>query len=97
MRLCINAKDFTCRGVNHDPKENVCVLLETNVGILGTLEETFNWNYFERIETQVTCSEDLMCETGNCLNSSQFCNGLFDCLDKKDEIKGYEHDWVGVC
>ena len=45
----------------------------------------------------MTCSEDLMCETGNCLNSSQFCNGLFDCLDKKDEIKGYEHDWVGVC
>lgn len=122
LRLCINAKDFTCRGVNHDPKENVCVLLETNVGILGTLEETFNWNYFERIETQVTCSEDLMCETGKCLNSSQFCNGLFDCPDKKDEygckgaldvevrlvdgkthnegrieIKGYEHDWGGVC
>jgi len=86
LRLCVNAKDFTCRAVNHDPKENICVLLENNVGLIGTLEETFNWNYYERIETQVSCSEDSMCESGKCLNSSQYCNGIYDCPDKSDEF-----------
>ena len=85
LSLCVNAKDFTCRGVNHQPAENLCVLLEFNVGMLGGLEETFEWHYYERLETAVLCPDKDKCHSGKCLNSTQFCDGAYDCPDKRDE------------
>ena len=85
LRLCVNAKDFTCRGVNHNPSENLCVLLENNVGLIGGLEQDFTSVYYERTSTSVTCSDHLSCSSGKCLNSTQFCDGSYDCPDKKDE------------
>ena len=85
LRLCVNAKDFLCRGVNHNTRENVCVLLENNVGRLGSLEQDYTWNYYERISTALTCSGDNKCESGKCLNGTQFCDGTYDCPDKRDE------------
>ena len=85
LSLCVNAKDFTCRGVNHQPAENLCVLLEFNVGMLGGLEETFEWHYYERLDTAVLCPDKDKCHSGKCLNSTQFCDGAYDCPDKRDE------------
>lgn len=85
LRLCVNAKDFICRGVNHNPTENSCVLLENNVGLVGSLETDFSNNYYERHSTAVRCEEDVKCSSGKCLNSTQFCDGSYDCPDKGDE------------
>ena len=85
LSLCINAKDFTCRGVNHHPADKFCVLLEFNVGLLGTLEQNFEWNYYERLDTAVVCPDSEKCDSGKCLNSTQFCDGVSDCPDRKDE------------
>ena len=46
LRDCVKAKDFTCHGVNYD-RNGTCVLLETNIGLSGSLEETFLWDYYE--------------------------------------------------
>ena len=86
LRACVLSKDFTCRGVNYKIDEKTCVLLESNVGLSGSLEEIFDWSYFERIDTQTVCDEKTMCDSGKCLNETQFCDGKFDCPDKKDEI-----------
>ena len=85
LKQCVLAKEFTCRGVNFDPKEKQCVLMENNIGLLGSLEETFIWNFYERRETEVKCEDSLRCSSGKCLTRNQFCDGLFDCPDRKDE------------
>ena len=85
LRACILSKDFVCKGVNYKSNEKTCILLESNVGLSGSLEENFEWTYFERRETQVVCDENTMCSSGKCLNETQFCDGKFDCSDKKDE------------
>ena len=61
LKQCIFAKDFTCRGVNYRADEKQCVLLENNIGLLGSLEESFSWSYYERRDTAVECDESLRC------------------------------------
>ena len=61
LKQCIFAKDFTCRGVNYEATEKQCVLLENNIGLLGSLEESFRWSYYERRETAVECEESVRC------------------------------------
>jgi hypothetical protein len=34
-------------------KEKTCVLVESNVGLSGLLEEDYAWTYFEKLDTQV--------------------------------------------
>ena len=85
LRKCAVTREFVCRGVNHYPLENVCVLLESNIGMKGTLEQDLKWNFYERIETRVTCEEENKCRSGKCLNPTQFCDGIYDCPDKRDE------------
>ena len=85
FRSCILSKDFTCRGVNYNSKDKTCILVESNVGISGSLVEDSEWTYYERKETQVTCPEKLRCESGKCFNATQVCDGKYDCLDRKDE------------
>ena len=63
LKQCIFAKDFVCRGVNYEAEEKQCVLLENNIGMLGSLEESFSWSYHERKETAVQCEESLRCRS----------------------------------
>jgi hypothetical protein len=35
-------------------KEKTCVLVESNVGLSGLLEEDYAWTYFEKLDTQVS-------------------------------------------
>ena len=63
LKQCIFAKDFVCRGVNYEAEEKQCVLLENNIGMLGSLEESFSWSYHERRETAVQCEESLRCRS----------------------------------
>ena len=64
LKQCIFAKDFTCRGVNYGADEKQCVLLENNIGLLGSLEESFSWSYYERRDTTVQCEESVRCRWG---------------------------------
>ena len=61
LKQCIFAKDFVCRGVNYEAEEKQCVLLENNIGMLGSLEESFSWSYYERRDTAVECDESVRC------------------------------------
>ena len=55
-------KDFECKSVNYESRDKTCVLLESNVGLSGSLVEDYSWTYFERIETQVNYeSRDITC------------------------------------
>jgi hypothetical protein len=38
-------------------KEKTCVLVESNVGLSGLLEEDYAWTYFEKLDTQVSYRE----------------------------------------
>jgi hypothetical protein len=38
-------------------KEKTCVLVESNVGLSGLLEEDYTWTYFEKLDTQVSYRE----------------------------------------
>ena len=85
LRGCDLSKEFICRGVNYNMKEKSCILLDENVGMSGALDQDLDWSYFERIETQTLCDEELRCSSGKCFNKTQLCDGKFDCEDRKDE------------
>lgn len=49
------------------------------------LFQSESWNYHERLEHSLTCGQELLCRGGKCLNSTQFCDGRFDCPGREDE------------
>ncbi|XP_045102250.1 serine protease svh-1-like isoform X3 [Portunus trituberculatus] len=82
---CVQAKNFVCMAFNYHQSSMTCVLSDSTVGRAGGLVEEAGWEYYEMKTYAMNCDSSFVCTDGQCLNSSQQCDGRKDCKEGEDE------------
>lgn len=82
---CVQAKNFVCMSFNYHQSSETCVLSDSTVGRSGGLVQEAGWEYYEMQTYAMNCDSSFVCSDGQCLNSTQQCDGRKNCREGEDE------------